>query len=240
MRKAFIKSFPFSNVANFFIRQELFLGGRAQKMLGKKSAAVIGLGSLGSKSAEMLARAGIGKLTLADFDVVRPENIGTQQYYAADLRKPKSFATKKRLEGINPKIKITARNSKITSKNIQKIVGKPDILIDGTDNMETRYIIDDYCKKKRIPWVMGTCVRSEGFVYTSLPGGPYYRDIFPRKMSNETCDTCGVLNSIASIISATQVTEALKILTGKQPCRDLLFFDVWRNVCERVKVKKHK
>lgn len=227
-------------MADFFIRQELFLGENAQKKLARKSAAVIGLGALGSKSAEMLTRSGIGKLILADFDAVRPENIGTQQYFKKDLGEPKAFVTKKRLLGINPKTETTAACVEISPKNIQKILKKPDVVIDGADNMETRYVIDDYCKEKKIPWIMGTCIRSEGMIYVVMPGGPRYRDIFPKIPKNlDTCDTCGVLNSVTSIISAAQVTEALKLLTGKQPCHDLIFFDVWRNVYERVTVRKN-
>lgn len=226
-------------MARIFKRQELFLGAKAQAKLRKKTAAIIGLGALGTKSAEMLVRSGVGKLILVDSDVVKTENLGTQQYCMKDLGQPKVFATKKRLKKIHPKIKITARNSKINSKNIRKIIGKPDVVIDGTDNMETRHVIDDYCKKKKIPWIMGACVRSEGFVYAVLPGGPCYRDIFPKIPKRiDTCDTCGVLNSITAVVSATQVTEAVKILAGKSPCKDLLFFDVWRNIYENVAVRR--
>lgn len=225
-------------MAEIYARQELFLGPQSQKLLMKKTAAIIGLGSLGSRAAHLLTRGGIGKLILVDFDRVHKENIGAQEYYLKDVGKPKVLATKKKLLAINPIAIVSAVRAKLTPKNISKIIQKPDILLDGTDNIETRHTIDEYCRKKKIPWVFGACIRGEGMVYSIISGGPTYSNIFAKPNITDTCDTCGVLNSAAATVAAAQAAEALKILTGKPPCRNLLFFDVWRNAYEQARVLK--
>lgn len=202
-----------------YSRQELFqpIGRAGQRKLGQKHVLIVGAGALGTANAEVLARAGVGKLTLADRDYVEWSNLQRQQLYTesdAEQRLPKAVALKKRLAAINSEIEIAAAVVDVTPVEIERLTNGVDLIVDGTDNFETRLILNDISQKRRIPWIYGACVASYGLSYTVLPGQtPCLQCVMERvPMGGETCDTAGVIAPAVQMVSAHQTSEALKIL----------------------------
>ena len=198
-----------------------FIGEAGQRKLSQSSVLVLGCGSLGSAQAMLLARAGIGRLVLADRDVVDACNLTTQVLYdERDVaeRQPKAEAAARRLRAINSAIIIEPVIADVTASNIEELVGRADLALDAADNFETRYLLNDAAVKAGKPWVYGGVLGTDGMVMAVRPGqGPCLRCLFdtpPDMGLVPTCDTFGVLNAAAVWVAALQVSEAIKLLLG--------------------------
>jgi adenylyltransferase/sulfurtransferase len=230
---------------NRYKRQSILdeIGDDGQNTLKKSSALIIGCGALGNVIADHLTRAGIGKIRIVDRDIVELENLQRQILFdETDIGKPKAIAAQEKLKKVNSEIEIEALLKDFNPNNAEKIFGETNIVLDGTDNMETRYLINDICVKKEIPWIYGGAVSTYGMSMNIVPQDtPCLVCAFPKipkAGSLPTCDTVGVLNTVPSIIASIQVTEALKILLGKVYKRDLIIFDVWTQDFQAIKIRK--
>ena len=237
-----------------YIRQEIFreIGKDGQKKIRNSSVAIVGLGALGSVSAQLLARAGIGKLILIDRDIVELSNLQRQSLFdESDIGKPKALAAKEKLSKINSDIKIDFFIDDLNYKNINELISitnkkiknkkNVDLILDCTDNLETRFLINDFCVKNKIPFIYSSAVGSKGYVFNVIPNEtPCLRCFLKESAALDTCENVGVLNTITSIISSIQVNEAIKILLNKPYEENLILFDVWRNDLSKIKVNKDK
>src|SRR5687767_7516141 len=228
-----------------YSRQILFSGIReeGQRRLLESRALIIGCGALGSAHVESLARAGVGKLRIADRDFVEASNLQRQTMFtesdAAD-RIPKAVAAANHVREINSDIAVEPEIVDVNHSNIERLIKDCDVVLDGTDNFATRYLINDACVKHETNWIYGAAVGSYGVTMTVLPHQtPCLRCVFeeaPPAASAPTCDTAGVLMPIISVVAAVQVTEALKLLTGQAGSlhRSLMQFDIWRNEWRKI------
>lgn len=223
-----------------YSRQILFsgIGKTGQQRLAASRAVVIGCGALGAMHAEMLARAGTGYLRLVDRDFIEESNLQRQvMFEERDVleRLPKAVAAAARISRINSDIEVDARVADVNYANVEELIQDADVVLDGTDNFETRYLLNDAAVKLNKTWVYGAVVGSYGVQMTVRPRvTPCLRCVFaeaPAPGTSPTCDTAGVILPIIATISAYQVTEALKVLTGQfdKLHGRLLQFDVWEN-----------
>jgi len=223
-----------------YARQALipFIGREGQAKLATSTVALIGCGALGTAIANNLARAGVGRLRIYDRDFVELTNLQRQILFDEDDLEgpmPKAEAAALRCRKINSAISVEGVVCDINFTNIEALIAGADLVIDGTDNFETRYLVNDACVKNGVPWIYGSCVSTYGLFMGVLPGvTPCLRCV--AKVSGEpgdgqTCDTAGVLNSIAAIIAAYESSEALKFLCGHQSAwvQGLTEIDVWSN-----------
>ncbi|HEY2848153.1 MAG TPA: ThiF family adenylyltransferase, partial [Pyrinomonadaceae bacterium] len=230
-----------------YSRQILFREIRAEgqaKLLASR-VLIVGCGALGASHAEMLARAGVGHLRIVDRDFVEFTNLQRQTLFKesdASERLPKAIAAKARLAEINSGIEVEAIVTDINNSNVEQLVAGCDVVIDGTDNFQVRYLLNDACVKTGTTWIYGAAVSSYGTTMTIIPGvTPCLRCIFdemPDAGSSPTCDTAGVIMPIIATVSATQVAEALKLLIGDTASlhRSLMQFDMWANDRQRIKL----
>ena len=230
-----------------YSRQILFdgIGEEGQRRLLNASACIIGCGALGTAHAEALARAGIGRLKIVDRDFVEASNLQRQTMFTeqdANDRLPKAVACVNHLALINSEIEAEALVADVNYSNVERIVEGCDVVLDGTDNFATRYLINDACVKHEVNWVYGAAVGSYGVTMTICPREtPCLRCIFeeaPPAASAPTCDTAGVIMPIINVVAAVQVSEALKLLTGRveKLHRSLMQFDVWNNEWRQIKL----
>ncbi len=215
------------------------IGKKGQKKLSSSTVAIVGLGALGTASAELLTRAGIGKLILIDRDIIELSNLQRQSLFTEeDLGKPKVLQAEKQLKKINSEIKIQAHFEHLDYNNINLL--SSDLILDCTDNLYTRFLINEYSIKTSIPWIYSSCLEHSGYVFNIIPGKICFNCIFNNLTSIGTCDTLGVLNTLANLISSLQVNEAFKILLNKSYEKNLLYINIWQNKIEKIKVKKLK
>ncbi|GAB6452059.1 thiazole biosynthesis adenylyltransferase ThiF [Bacillus luti] len=236
---------------NRYSRQELFspIGEEGQQKIREKHVLIIGAGALGSANAEMFVRAGVGTVTIVDRDYVDWSNLQRQQLYAeSDVENnlPKAVAAKKRLEEINSEVRVEALVQDVTAEELEELVTNVDVIIDATDNFETRFIVNDIAQKYSIPWIYGACVGSYGLSYTILPSKTPCLSCLLQSipLGGATCDTAGIISPAVSLVVSHQVTEALKLLVEDyESLRDgLVSFDMWKNEysCMNVqKLRKH-
>ncbi|MEM4266686.1 MAG: HesA/MoeB/ThiF family protein [Candidatus Nanoarchaeia archaeon] len=219
-------------------RHRLFLGDKKQKMLEKSTAAIIGMGALGGTVANLLARSGIN-LIIIDRDVVDETNLQRQTLFdEEDIGNVKAEVAEKKLKQINSRIKIKNYAVEINKNNLDLV--KADIIVDCVDNMKTKFLLNDFAIKQKIPLVHGAAIREIGTLYNVMPGGPCLRCIYREKANTETCATVGVLNTLTTIIGAMQAMEAIKILTKEKYEKDMLRINIWKNTITRIKIKKNK
>jgi len=232
-----------------YSRQVLFapIGIEGQHRLNQSRVAIIGCGALGSAQAESLARAGVGTLRIVDRDFVEFSNLQRQTMFTemdAVNRLPKTIAAANHLSQINSKVTVEPEIADVNHANVERLLDGCDLVIDGTDNFATRYLINDACVKHQVNWVYGAAVGSYGVTMTIRPSvTPCLRCIFPEPppaASAPTCDTAGVIMPIINIVAAVQVSEALKLLTGKaaELHGSLMQFDVWQNEWRRISIGK--
>lgn len=221
-----------------YSRQTLYkpIGVDGQAKLVKAHALVVGCGALGSSIAETLVRAGIRKLTIADRDYVESTNLQRQQLFTesdAESGIPKVMAAAERLKQIRSDVEIVTVLDHIDGPLLEQLAKDVDILLDATDNFETRLVLNDIAWKSGIPWVYGACVGSTGVVFPFIPGrSACFRCLLPILPSvNETCDTAGIIAPAAQITAAHQSAEALKWLTGNEEAmrKKVFHFDCWNN-----------
>ncbi len=230
-----------------YSRQILFheIGKAGQERLLNSRVLLVGCGALGAAHAEMLARAGVGHLCIIDRDFVEFTNLQRQTLFKesdAAERLPKAIAAKTRIAEINSEIEVDAIIADVNHSNVESLIDGCDLVLDGTDNFQIRYLLNDACVKQGKTWIYGAAVSSYGTTMTIIPGEtPCLRCIFdemPDTGSSPTCDTAGVILPIIATVSATQVSEALKLLVGDNESlhRSLMQFDVWANDRQRIKL----
>lgn len=240
-----------TNRSDRYSRQTLFepVGEEGQKRLEQSRAVLVGCGALGTVLANTLVRAGVGHLRICDRDYIEPNNLQRQVLFdendiAENL--PKAEAARRKLNAINSAVTVEATVCDVNHRNIESLIDSADIILDGTDNFETRYLLNDASVSRSIPWVYGAVIGATGLVLPVLPGEtPCLRCIFesapPPEMS-PTCDTAGVIGPAVNVVASLQAVEAIKILIGDRESvtRLLISIDVWSqrfvglNVGDRV------
>ncbi len=248
--------------ADRYSRQVLFpgIGPLGQQRLAAAHVAIVGCGAMGAASASLLARAGVGTLTLIDRDFVEPSNLQRQALFdESDARDslPKAEAARRHIALFNSSVAVHARIADLTPTNIAELLSPteqpaPQIILDATDNFETRYLINDFAVQRALPWIYAAAIAAYAATMNILPNTPgapsmaqSHRDmggietpptaclacIFPKPPTGnvETCDTAGILSTAVNLAASIQVTEALKFLTGQPHLmrRTLLSFDLW-------------
>ncbi|MEP6703433.1 MAG: ThiF family adenylyltransferase [Acidobacteriota bacterium] len=232
-----------------YSRQILFqgIGVTGQEKLSNARVLIVGCGALGASHAEMLSRAGLGHLKIVDRDFVEFTNLQRQTLFKesdAAERLPKAIAAKMRIAEINSGIDVEAVVADVNRSNVEQLISSADIVLDGTDNFQIRYLLNDACIKLGKTWIYGAAVSSYGTTMTIIPGEtPCLRCIFeemPDAGSSPTCDTAGVIMPIISTVSAVQVSEAIKLIVGDRSAlhASLMQFDVWQNDWRKIKLSK--
>jgi molybdopterin/thiamine biosynthesis adenylyltransferase len=212
------------------------IGESGQARLARSRVAIVGLGALGSALANHMVRSGVGTIRLLDRDFVEESNLQRQMLYdEADAREglPKAVAAERKLRAINSAVRLEAHVTDVTWQNAEELLTGVDLILDGTDNFDIRYLINDVSVKHRIPWIYGGAVGSRGMTFTIRPGTtPCLRCLFPEAPepgTTETCDTAGVIGPIVHMIAAHQAAEALKLLVGDTDALDrrLHHYELW-------------
>src|SRR5262245_48056610 len=221
------------------------IGEAGQRKLAQSHVTLCGCGALGTVLANVLVRAGVGHLRLVDRDYIETHNLQRQVLFdehdvAENL--PKAEAAARKLAAINSEVHVEPVVTDIDRTNIVELVEDADLILDGTDNFEVRYLINDVAVKLDKPWVYGGSIGSHGQTMTILPGEtPCLRCVFeaaPAPGEGGTCETAGVLSPVVNIIASFQVAEAFKILTGQTEKinRELIYIDVWENTLRHIKI----
>lgn len=232
-----------------YSRQILFhgIGKEGQQCLADSHAVLVGCGALGAMHAEMLARAGVGRLRLIDRDFVEESNLHRQIAFSerdAHERLPKAVAAAARIAQINSAVQVEPIVKDVNYSNVEELIRDADVVLDGTDNFEVRYLLNDAAVKLGKTWIYGAAVGAYGVQMTIIPGQtPCLRCVFPEMPppgTSPTCDTVGVVMPIIATISAYQVAEAIKVLTGQHDKLhgSLLQFDLWGNQFTRLKLRE--
>ena len=232
-----------------YSRQIMFSGIReeGQRRLQAARVLIVGCGALGSAHAEALARAGVGHLRIVDRDFVEPSNLQRQTMFTehdAEKRLPKAVAAANHLHEINSEVEVEPHIIDVNYSSIERLIEDCDLVLDGTDNFSTRYLINDACVKHNTTWIYGAAVGSYGVTMTIRPHqSACLRCVFeeaPPAASAPTCDTSGVIMPIINIVSAVQISEAFKLITGQIAALhgSLMQFDVWQNEWRRIGTSK--
>ncbi|MBZ5514121.1 MAG: ThiF family adenylyltransferase [Acidobacteriia bacterium] len=228
-----------------YSRQMLFtpIGAEGQRQLLRSSVVIIGCGALGTAQANALVRAGVGRVRIVDRDFVEESNLQRQTLFdEADAAEnlPKAVAAERKLRRINSDVRVEGVVADAESGNVESLVEGFDLLLDGTDNFESRYLLNDVSLKLGLPWVYGAVVASYAATLTVVPGrSPCLACVFPQPPQglHDTCDTVGVIASAVAWAAAVQVTEALKILLGRweELHGFLLAYDIWKNQFQQIR-----
>lgn len=230
-----------------YIRQTIFpgVGEDGQRKLLAARALLVGCGALGTAIANLLARAGVGHITIIDRDFIELNNLQRQTLYdEEDLRRnlPKAVAAANRLRGINSEITVEALVEDLNDENVVRLVSQADIVLDGTDNFETRYLLNDVCVKLGKPWIYSGVIAAYGVSSTIVPGDtPCFRCLFPEPPppgTTPTCDTAGIVGPIVGMMGGVAAGEAMKLLTGQGKLnRGLLSIDLWQLSFDRLPIE---
>ncbi len=222
-----------------YSRQVLFkeIGVEGQKKLAQSRVVIVGCGATGSALASLLGRSGVGTLRILDRDYVEASNLQRQTLFDEnDAREstPKAIAAARQIARFNSQIVVEPQVADLTPANVDSLLGGSDLILDGTDNFETRYLINDYALKNSVAWIYSAAVASYTVTMNILPGETAcLACIFPESPRGavETCETAGILNSAVNLVASLAATEALKFLVGARPKmrRTLLSWDVWTN-----------
>lgn len=224
-----------------YSRQILFpgIGPEGQRKLAGARIAIVGCGATGSALAGLLARAGVGTLRIIDRDYVEPSNLQRQSLFdESDVQEslPKAIAAARKIAAFNSHIVVEPQVEDLIPSNIQALLEGMSLILDGTDNFETRYLLNDYSVERSLPWIYSAAVGSYGVTQNIVPGETACLScIFPDSPRGmvETCETSGILNSAVNLVASIAATEALKFLVGganaPQLRRTLLSFDLWTN-----------
>jgi adenylyltransferase/sulfurtransferase len=225
------------------------IGQKGQEKLLNSSVAIVGCGALGTVAANNLARAGVGKILIIDRDFVELNNLQRQMLFDEnDVGAPKAVAAAEKIASINSDIEVHPIIKDINYTNIEEILNGVDLVIDGTDNIQTRMLINDVCVKNRIPWIYTGAIGTSGMSMNILPDKACIRCLYPgipKAGSLPTCDTMGVLNTITVIMGSIETTEAIKILLGfyddiESTNSNLLVYDTWNHSFDSIMVKKNE
>ena len=216
------------------------IGERGQERLLAAHAAIAGCGALGSFQAAALARAGVGRLTIIDRDYVEPSNLHRQFLFEeedAEAAMPKAAAAARRIARINSSVRVRPAVADLTPATVEDLLGGADLILDGTDNFEARYLINDFAVSRGIPWIYGAAVAAYGLTMPVIPGRTAcLRCVYPEPPSGAqpTCETAGVLNAIVSAVASLQVGDALRILTTGEVRARITTIDVWDGIIRQV------
>lgn len=220
------------------------IGEEGQERLQKSKVTIIGCGALGTGIAEHLTRAGVGHLVVVDRDFIELDNLQRQHLFTeADVGTPKAVAAQEKLNAINSEVTITHFVEDVNQTNVEQFIKGRDIILDGTDNLTVRYIVNDACNKVQVPWVYGACVSVNGMTMNILPEGPCLQCLLPQMPapgSVPSCDTVGIINTLPSVVSSIQSTETLKFLTGAPLTSDLTIIDIWEKDFKFVAVSQRE
>lgn len=219
-----------------YSRQINVIGEEAQAAIQRSTAVIVGLGALGTVQAELLTRAGVGKLVLIDFDLVEESNLQRQHYDKDDVGRRKVDATKERLQRIRD-VEIETVPAYLSLQNIDFL--DADVVLDGSDNMNTRFLVNEYCKKNDIPVVFASAVLDKGSVLV-VNEGPCYHCVFADKNSEEDCATTGVLGAATQLSGTISANEAIKILIKQETMTGLFSFGLSDNRYETLALKQNK
>jgi molybdopterin/thiamine biosynthesis adenylyltransferase len=232
-----------------YSRQILFapIAREGQEKLNKSKVLIVGMGALGTVLANHMVRAGIGHVRFVDRDFVEESNLQRQMLFdeqdVAD-HLPKAIAAERRLRQINSEVTVEGIVGDVTALTIEEYAQDVDVVLDGTDNFQTRFLMNDYCFKHGIPFVYGGAVSSRGMQATFIPEEtPCLRCFFDHSGgAAETCDTSGVISPIVDIVASYQSVETIKLLVGKKEMirKSLLSIDIWHNYHHEIKWKKPK
>jgi molybdopterin/thiamine biosynthesis adenylyltransferase len=232
---------PSADWTDRYSRQVLFrgIGLEGQRKLARARVAIVGCGATGSALAGLLARAGVGKLRIIDRDYVEPSNLQRQALFdEADAAEslPKAIAAARKIRALNSSIEVEANVEDLVPSNVEALLEGSDLILDGTDNFETRYLINDYAVQRLVPWIYSAAVGSYAVTLNVIPGQTAcLACIFPDSPRGivETCETSGILNSAVNLVASFSATEALKFVVAGADAptlrRTLLSFDVWTN-----------
>jgi len=222
-----------------YSRQVLFreIGAEGQRKLARSRVVIVGCGATGSALASLLGRSGVGTLHILDRDYVEPSNLQRQTLFdESDAREslPKAIAAARQISRFNSRITVEPLTADLVPANADSLLGSADLILDGTDNFETRYLINDYAMKNSVAWIYAAAVGSYAVTMNILPGETAcLACIFPEppRGTVETCETAGILNSAVNLVASLAATEALKFLVGARAKmrRTLLSWDVWTN-----------
>jgi len=242
-----MSSSPAQNHFARYVRQMQYppMGEAGQRRLAASRALLCGVGGLGSVIANTLARAGVGHLRLVDPDRVELNNLQRQVLYneadaAAGL--PKVVASQNKIAKINSQVEVEAIVAEVDHTNIEALLDGVDMIVDGTDNFGTRFLLNDASLKYGVPWVYGGCVAAEGQTMTILPGEtPCLRCLLgdaPLPGTTPTCATAGVIGPIVNVIASFEACEALKVLSGNRDriSRVLTVFELWDNRIREIEL----
>lgn len=219
------------------------IGAKGQAALSRASVVVVGLGALGTVASDLLARAGVGRLRLVDRDVVELVNLQRQTLYSeADLDRPKAEVAAERLAAANSEIEIEGLAKDLHPGSVREIVRGADLLVDGTDNLEARYLLNEAALDGGIPFVYGGAIATYGMVMAiKSPDTACFRCLTPKAPppgTLPTCDTAGIFNALSAQVGALEAGEALRLLLGEKPSGDLLVVDGWRAEIQRIRVAR--
>ena len=225
------------------------IGEDGQRNLRAASAVIVGCGATGGSTAQLLARAGVGRLRVVDRDFVEPSNLQRQALFDendAQQSLPKAVAAAHKLQQLNSQIKIDGVVADLTPRNVTELLSGFDLILDGTDNFETRFLLNDFAIKAVKPWIYAAAVGSYGLMFAVRPGltaclACLLETDDSRPMLQETCDTVGVLGPVVSLIASLQAAEALKFLSGRSEALHgrLLSSDVWSGRMQSIAVARN-
>jgi len=230
-----------------FARQTVLpeLGEEGQQRLEKASALVVGCGALGSHTAEILARAGVGRLVLVDRDLVEETNLHRVSLFTPqDIGRPKAEAAAEHLARIAPEVSVTPHVAHLGPELAEELVPQADVVLDGLDNLETRYLVNDACVKHGVPWVYTAVLATHGMTMTITPGdGPCFRCLFPTPPTPGAIPTCaeaGILGPVPAALAALQAASAIRILAGSPGLSRgrLVHLDLWTRQAETVTAER--
>jgi adenylyltransferase/sulfurtransferase len=234
-----------------YSRQMLFagIGEEGQQRLLASSAVVVGCGAIGAAAAGLLVRAGVGRVRILDRDFVEPSNLQRQTLFdEEDARAafPKAAAAERKLRAINSSVAVEGIVADLNPQNTAELLASFDLLLDGTDNFETRFLINDYAVQSNTPWIYAAAVASYGVTMAIRPGLTPCLACLLESSANghgleETCDTVGVLGPIVNLVASLEVAEALKLLAGREQALHgrLISCDVWTGHFQSVRVAKN-
>ncbi|NMB76110.1 MAG: thiazole biosynthesis adenylyltransferase ThiF [Myxococcales bacterium] len=223
-----------------FSRQELFapIGPEGQRRIAAARVVLIGCGALGSTLANALVRAGVGELEIVDDDRLEWSNLQRQTLFEEEHVRQGRFKAEAALDvlgRINPTVRLAARLERLNAGNVENLIGKPQVVLDATDNFRTRYLINDYCVREGLPWIYGGCAAAYGTSLSVIPERtPCLRCLFPEPPAGDTELTChqvGIIGPIAHLVASIQGAEALKILSGHPEAvrPRLVTVDLWND-----------
>jgi len=233
------------HLRNRYSRQTIFpaIGDEGQVKLSNGSVVIIGCGALGTNIATFLVRAGVGKVRIVDRDFIEYHNLQRQVLFDEEDIKaqlPKAIAAERHLKKVNSSVEIEGIVADVNYTNIERLVAGADVILDGLDNFETRFLINDVAMKHKIPWVYGGAIASSGMTMTIIPDKTAcfrcVSPLLPDPGTTTTCETAGIVGTVPAVIGALQATEAIKILVGAEINRELITVDIWKGAFHHVKV----